>query len=216
MWAILLTSFSYSFCFFVLFGLVFWFFLFVFCFLSFYGHTCGIWEVSRLGVKSELQLPAYATATATLDLSRIWPTLQFTECWILNPLSRARDRTWVLMDLSWVRCPCGTTGTPRGFFFFFLTWAEGNLFFWHWSWTFTRKKCSKCFKDYEVRNFLLFYNIYSKHGNPWELIRLRTLPRPRGEEVFKPSIFSVNRLSVNQLLEAHKLPWEIRQLLFST
>ena len=32
-------------------------------------------EVPRLGVKSELQLPAYTTATATLDLSCIWDLL---------------------------------------------------------------------------------------------------------------------------------------------
>ena len=29
-------------------------------------------EVPRLGVDSELELPAYTTVTATLDLSRIW------------------------------------------------------------------------------------------------------------------------------------------------
>ena len=49
-------------------------------------------EVPRLGVKPELQLLAYTTATTMLDLSHIfdlhhssWP------CWILNPLSEARD-----------------------------------------------------------------------------------------------------------------------------
>ena len=30
-----------------------------------------IWKFSRLGVKLELQLPAYTTATAMLDLSHI-------------------------------------------------------------------------------------------------------------------------------------------------
>ena len=51
-------------------------------------------EVSRLGVKPELQQPAYATATATGDPSQIfdlpcslWPH------WILSPLSEARDQT---------------------------------------------------------------------------------------------------------------------------
>ena len=49
-------------------------------------------EVPRLGVELELQLLAYATATAMPDLSRICDlhhSLQ--QRWILNPLSEARD-----------------------------------------------------------------------------------------------------------------------------
>ena len=33
-------------------------------------------EISQLGVKLELQLLAYTIATATQDLSRLWPTPQ--------------------------------------------------------------------------------------------------------------------------------------------
>ena len=44
----------------------------------FVGPRLWHMEVPRLGVESELQLPAYTTATAT---------------WILNPLSKARNRT---------------------------------------------------------------------------------------------------------------------------
>ena len=33
-------------------------------------------------------------------------------CWILNPLSEARDPTWVLRDTSWVHYRWGTMGTP--------------------------------------------------------------------------------------------------------
>ena len=58
-------------------------------------------EVPRLGVKFELQLPAHTTATARQGPSGIcnlhlssWP------CWILSPLSKARDPTCVLMDNS--------------------------------------------------------------------------------------------------------------------
>ena len=43
-------------------------------------------EVPSLRVKSELQLPAYTTAHS----------------WILNPPSKARDQTGVLMDTSLV------------------------------------------------------------------------------------------------------------------
>ena len=44
-------------------------------------------EIPRLGVKSELQLQAYATAMATLHPSRICDGQR----WILNPVSKARD-----------------------------------------------------------------------------------------------------------------------------
>ena len=38
---------------------------------AFKDRTCGIMEVPSLGVKLELQLPAYATATARLNVSWI-------------------------------------------------------------------------------------------------------------------------------------------------
>ena len=57
-----------------------------------------------LGVKQELQLPAYATATAMQDPSHIYDLRQSSQqCQILNPMSKARDRTRVLMDSSRVR-----------------------------------------------------------------------------------------------------------------
>ena len=61
-------------------------------------------EAPRLGVESELQLPAYTTATATqnpvcvCDLHHSSQKHQ-----ILNPLSKARDQTPILMGTSWVR-----------------------------------------------------------------------------------------------------------------
>ena len=60
-------------------------------------------EVPKLGVELELQLPAYTTARATRDPS-YFCNLQHSsrQCWILNPLSEARDWTRVLMDPSWV------------------------------------------------------------------------------------------------------------------
>ena len=63
-------------------------------------------EVPRLGVESELQLPAYTTATAMQDLSRICDLHHsFQQGQILNPLSKARDQTCILMDTSQV-CYC--------------------------------------------------------------------------------------------------------------
>ena len=60
-------------------------------------------EVPRLGGKSELQLLAYATATAVPDLIRAC-NLQHSS-WqrrILNPLSEARDQTRILVVTSQV------------------------------------------------------------------------------------------------------------------
>ena len=49
-------------------------------------------EVPGLGIRPELQLPAYATATATLDLSHICDLCHsLQQHQILNPLSKARD-----------------------------------------------------------------------------------------------------------------------------
>ena len=61
-------------------------------------------EVPRLGVKSELQLPTYATATATAmrAVSSIY-TAAHGNAMILNPLSKARDWAHILMDPSQVR-----------------------------------------------------------------------------------------------------------------
>ena len=56
-------------------------------------------EVPRLGVELEQQLlAAYTEATAKQDLNRVCDlhhSLQ--QCWILNLLSKARDRTCNLM-----------------------------------------------------------------------------------------------------------------------
>ena len=55
-------------------------------------------EVPRLGVKSELHLLAYTTATATSDPSHACNLHHSSwQCWISNPLSKARDQTYNLM-----------------------------------------------------------------------------------------------------------------------
>ena len=81
-------------------GLWPWFFWFVF------RAPPRVYGVLRLGVELELQLPAYITATAMADPSRIcdlphssWPHQ------ILNPLSEARD--------GWSHYHWATTATPE-------------------------------------------------------------------------------------------------------
>ena len=74
-------------------------------------------EVPRLGVQSEPQLPAYITTTATLETSHICDQHHSSrKCQILNPLSKARDRTQNLVVPSWICFRCATMGTPEMFF----------------------------------------------------------------------------------------------------
>ena len=85
-------------------------------------------EVPRLGVKSELQLLAYTTATATQHLSRVCNLHHRSQQrQIPDPLSEARDRTCALMDTSWIRCHCTTTRTPF-LSSFYTTVHNGDLF----------------------------------------------------------------------------------------
>ena len=68
-------------------------------------------EVPRLGDESELKLLAYTTAT--WDPSRICDLHHSSwQCWILDPLSEARDQTQVFMDPSQVCCCWAMMGTP--------------------------------------------------------------------------------------------------------
>ena len=77
-----------------------------FCFVLFCFRAAPRAYGSSQSIKaeSELQVQAYATATAMPDLSHICnlhPNSQ--QCQILNPLSRARYRTFVLMGTTQVR-----------------------------------------------------------------------------------------------------------------
>ena len=67
----------------------------------FWGKGIGIWSDEYLFFQWELQLPAYATATATGDPSRICnPHHSSWHHQIPNPLSKSRDQTHILMDAS--------------------------------------------------------------------------------------------------------------------
>ena len=81
--------------------------MFGFLFFFFYlGPHLQHVEVPRLAVKSEPQLLAYATATANAGSEpHLWLMLQLEQCWILNPLSKPRDQTYILMDTSRVLHP---------------------------------------------------------------------------------------------------------------
>lgn len=77
-----------------LFSFIFWSFVFL-------GLHPQCMEVPRLGVKLELHLPAYTTATAMQDLSCICNLHHSSwQCWILNPVSEARGGTHTFMVTS--------------------------------------------------------------------------------------------------------------------
>ena len=60
-------------------------------------------EVPSLGVKAELQLPAYTTAAATPDPSCICDLHHSSwQLGIPDPWSEARDQTCIFMDTNWV------------------------------------------------------------------------------------------------------------------
>ena len=80
-----------------------WYLCFFFFFV-FLGLHSRHMEGPRLGVESDLQPPAYTTATATPDSSHVCDLHHTSQqCWILNPLNKASDRTCILMDASQIR-----------------------------------------------------------------------------------------------------------------
>ena len=96
--------------------------LFLLLLLIFLGLHPQHMGVPRLGIESELQQPAYTTATATGDPSCICDLHHRSwQCWILNLLSKARDWTFVLMDASQIRFHWATIGTP--YFGILKTWG---------------------------------------------------------------------------------------------
>ena len=81
----------------------FFFFLSFLFFFWFLGPHLWHMEVRRLGVKSELHLLAYTTATSMPDPSCVCNLYHSSQqCRILNLLSKARDQTRILMDTSQV------------------------------------------------------------------------------------------------------------------
>ena len=82
-------------------------------FFSFLGPHPRHMEVPSLGVKSELLVLAYTTATAWGNPSCVYDQHHSSwQCWIINPLSEARDQTPILMDTSQIHFCCATPGMP--------------------------------------------------------------------------------------------------------
>ena len=104
------------------------YFLFIFIFLYFVFLGTHLWrdmEVPKLGVKSELLLPACARATETTDPRHVCDLYHSSpQHLILNTLSEARDRTHNLMFPSQICFHCTMMGTS-----FFLFYSHQIFFF---------------------------------------------------------------------------------------
>ena len=91
----------------IIFYLIFWVSVFL-------GPQPQHMEVHRLGVKSELQLPAYTTATTMQSRSCICNLHHSSrQCQILDLLNEARDWTLILLDTSWIHYHWSMTVTPH-------------------------------------------------------------------------------------------------------
>ena len=99
--------------------------LFIYLFL-FRATSEAYMEVPRLRVESELQLPAYITATATPD-PRLVCSLHHSshQCWILTPLREVRDWTQISMETSQVLNLVSHNG--NSYFDFSSTFSIGSL-----------------------------------------------------------------------------------------
>ena len=85
-----------------------------FFFFVFSGLHLWHMDIPRPGVQLDLQLLAYATATATPDLSLVCNLHHGSwQCPILNPLGEVRDQTRILMDPSRIHYHWVTTATPH-------------------------------------------------------------------------------------------------------
>ena len=105
---------------------IFIFIVLIFCFL---GQHVWRMEVPSLRVELELQLPADTTATATPDPKHICDLHHSSrQCWILNPLSEARDQIHILIHTSQLHYP-----EPHGNSLLFLEDKEEiNTVFKNW------------------------------------------------------------------------------------
>ena len=102
-------------------GQILWSTKFQSLFLSFFlfffkGLHLQDMEVPRLGVKWELQLLAYTTATETWDPSHVCDLHHSSQqCQIPNPLKEARDQTCILTDTYKVLNPLSHGGNSTKF-----------------------------------------------------------------------------------------------------
>ena len=116
----------------------------------FFRMEGGHMEVPRLGVQFSI---GAAAATAIPDPSHVCKLHHSSQKpRILNPLSEARDWTWILMDTSWVHFHWATEGTPICHFDGHLVCLTHNFFLF---------KFLRHFKGYTPFTVITQYWLYS-------------------------------------------------------
>ena len=86
-------------------------------FFSFLGPHCMAYGGSQARIKLELQLPAYATATAMQDPSHVWDLHKSSrQRQILDPPSKGRDQIHVLIGNNQIHFRYATRETSQPLF----------------------------------------------------------------------------------------------------
>ena len=88
------------------------YFIFIFYFLLFRAAPPAYGGSQARGPTGDTAAGLHQSHSNTRFEPHLRPTPQFTATQILNPLSKARDRTRNLMVPSQIRFCCTTTGTP--------------------------------------------------------------------------------------------------------
>ena len=124
-------------------------------------------KVPRLGVQSELQLPpVYATAVATLDPSQH----SSRQCRILNPPSKARDQTRILMVPSWF---IPTEAQWELLRVFLITIVFQALMLWTIS----------CYQKSNFMFTYFYFGVGEKELRAWGRVGLYRIPRTRTRQI---------------------------------
>ena len=92
-----------------------------FNFLSFFCHMApvALWKFPGKGLNQSCSYGLYHSHSNTGFKTHLWPTSQpqqhhsLQQCWILNPLSEARDQTLIFMDTSLVLNPLNHKGNAN-------------------------------------------------------------------------------------------------------
>ena len=114
------------------------------------------------------------------------------QCQIPNPLSKARDRTRILIDISWLHVHCATMGTPRSSTYnclFHETNPEELNRGLRSSWLSSADPTALCFR-WSPRSLVVLLSLpqehFSKKVFTWEVGACRplgsTLPKTQSEE----------------------------------
>jgi len=99
-------------------GFLFSYFIYLLTYFCFFRATPEAYGSSQARGHIRAISAGLCIAIATLDPSRVCDLHHSSwQCWILNPLSKVKNYTRILIDISWVHYRWATMGTPIVFDF---------------------------------------------------------------------------------------------------